>query len=101
MKKLANLCIAKGFPCFLSVAIGDNMENQTPHTEYVTFATGMQLDKNIPITEPKYIKEMVSPASIGVTLAQDQIRKHLLVNIGFDVLDPNRKIEFNVDDEDE
>ena len=52
-------------------------------------------------TGSKYISDGIITGSDGIELADDQIKRHLLVNIGFDVIPSKDDLEIQMDDPDQ
>lgn len=74
VEELQRLCHIYKIPMFVTVCVGNN-EHKT-----------------------EYIKEMVSAATCGFELTDDQIAKHVNVSLGFDTIQPTVDSTLDMDD---
>ena len=49
-------------------------------------------------TQSVYEKEMISSATCGYELTDDQIAKHVNVTLGFDTIQPSQELSIDMDD---
>lgn len=74
VEELQRLCHIQKIPMFITVCV----ENDDKQTEY--------------------IKEMVSAATCGFELTDNQISKHVNVSLGFDTIQPSADATLNMED---
>ena len=100
MLELKKTCLLNGIPLFESIAVGDFRETEAKKVDTEDVNENGKAKKKLVHNETgniytKYISEIVSPAIIEESLADDKITKMLNVMNGYDTVNPDTRFEFD------